>query len=71
MTPRTPAASGLERWNWEPPCLMLAMGAFFGGPIGPRHGPEGRLATERRVLATETRLTHILAHTSPCCYSIS
>ena len=20
MTPRTPAASGLERWYWEPPC---------------------------------------------------
>ena len=50
MTPRTPAASGLERWNWEPPCLMLAMGAFFGGPIGPRHGVEGKVAAERRVL---------------------
>ena len=23
-------------------CLMLAMGALLGGPIGPRHGVEGR-----------------------------
>ena len=30
--------------------LMLAMGARFGGPIGPGHGVEGKVTAERRVL---------------------
>ena len=31
-------------------CPILAMGALLGGPIGPRHGPEGKVPAERRLL---------------------
>ena len=44
MTARTAAASGMERWNWEAPVLMWRWERFLGGPIGPEHGVEGRLA---------------------------
>ena len=61
MTAWTAAVSGLERWNWTPLLSCLAMGALFGGPIGPRHGPEGRRAAERRVLGDRNPA---YAHTS-------
>ena len=35
MTPRTPAASGLDRWNWDHPCLMWRWEPFWEAPLVP------------------------------------
>ena len=49
MTAWTAAASVWSDGTGSLLVLMLAMGALFGGPIGPGHGLEGKVAAERRL----------------------